>query len=631
MLDYSAILEAIPGRALLVDEAASVLCWNATALSDALCDDELREAPRRLLEEALPDVGADTVQAISKAVQLGRPVGFRGAGKDESVSFDAWPCGSSDGLKVALITYEAPPDGPRVGTLVSESEQRYRKLVELLPEGVVVHSRGIVRFVNPAAVRLWHAESREALEGAEYMPLLHPDDRAFVQERIDRIYRRGESSALREYRILPLDGGVVNIEAAGTLISYEGRPANLVLFRDITARKVAEAQLRDTMDRYRDLFEDSPLALWEEDWSLVRRYLDESRASGVDDLVAHLDSTDAAVARCSSLMQLTDANKACVLFYGARDKAEALDNMERLLPEEAGIVRAALVGLLEGKSRVVCEGLTHTLTGERRDVVYHFKVSPGCESTWDKIIVSVIDLTIQKNAERRLIRLNEMLQKEESERRLLSQRLIEIGDNDRRGMAMELHDHFGQMLTSLKMDLEHIASDVLPRDPSLAERIEGAVGKTIQTITDLKRLASGLMPDMIENLGLAPALRDLVEGARDAGGIEIVFFCNRVSEDLGLEKELAIYRIAQECLNNVLKHAHATRVFVSLVEFPGALSLSIEDNGGGFSPAADSDSLSNGGGLGLHIMRERVSQFGGELTIESEPGRGVMIMAELPL
>jgi signal transduction histidine kinase len=287
--------------------------------------------------------------------------------------------------------------------------------------------------------------------------------------------------------------------------------------------------------------------------------------------------------------------------------------------------------MAEGRRRVVSEGLTHTLAGEERHVIYHFSVSPGCEDTWDKVIVSVIDLTAQKQIERRLMEVNARLEKEEAQRRLLSQSLMEISENDRRGVAMELHDHFGQMMTTLKLNLEILAAGLEGADPLLLARLDEATAKATQTITDLKKFASGLMPSMIENLGLIPSLQALIDDVRGSASLEVQFFSSGISGRFDREKELALYRIAQESINNVVKHAHARKVHVNLISNGGSASLSIEDDGVGFAYSEEAYMLWRGGPLGLHIMRERAVQFGGELTIDSRPGQGVHVLAEIPL
>jgi signal transduction histidine kinase len=320
-----------------------------------------------------------------------------------------------------------------------------------------------------------------------------------------------------------------------------------------------------------------------------------------------------------------------VRFYGARDRAELMTNMEKLFPKESDIIRESLIAMARGQRYVVTEGVTRTLANEERHVIYHFSVLPGCEETWETVMASVIDLTAQKQVELRLTELNARLEKEEAQRRLLSQRLMVMIENDRRGVAMELHDHFGQVMTTLKLDLEMLAAGLQDADPKLRLRVEDAAAKATRTIGDLKVMASGLMPSTIENLGLMPALQALIDDVRSSTELDIHFFSSGVPERFDHEKELALYRIAQESINNIVKHAGARRVDVNLVQKDGVVSLSVEDDGVGFAYDEETKQLWQGGPLGLHIMRERATQFGGELTLDARPGEGAHVLVEIPV
>jgi PAS domain S-box-containing protein len=623
----AAVTAAIPHAVLVVDMAGNVRFANDAAQQrgSAQCD----EPEPRMVQSFFPCLGERIDEAVRTAVATSSPVFLREEG-EESLMFSVWPLQAHGRGEVRAVVVALPTRGvPESELELRESEERYRKLVELLPDAIMVHVGGRVVYINAAGVRLWGAPSSDDVEGRPHIDLIHPDDREFVRQRVHQI-DKGDKSPLREYRILRLDGGVVHVEAAGTAVTYRGEPANLVMFRDITLRKEAEEKLRENISRYRSLFVNSPIALWEEDWSDCKSYLEDVSRMGDCSAEAYLADPDA-VACCYSFLRLKDANRACVEFYGARDKLELMAHMEQLFPEELSTIRSGLVAMAAGKRVVATEGVTRTIMGEKRDVIYHFTLSPGYEDNWAKVIVSVIDLTSQKQAERSLRAVNERLQREEAQRRRLSQRLMEMSENDRRNVAMELHDHFGQMISTQKMDLELIASNLSDADPSILARVHDAIGRATQTINDLKGFAAGLMPSMIENLGLVPSLQALVDDVRGRTGMDIQFFSNLNSERLQPEKELALYRIVQEGLNNVVKHAGARRVFVNLIRQEDALSVSIEDNGVGFAYSEGDYRLWSGGPLGLHIMRERVVQFGGELTIDSRPGEGTHILAEIPL
>ncbi len=625
------VADASPHPAYVVTPGGAIVAMNTAAAQSPARRTEAGVTGTALADHFPSSSGAVLAAAMAEAIRTAQTVVARVPAEQHETLCIIHPLVGDSGAAEMLAVFVLPANGgQRSASELRESEERYRKLVELLPDAIMVHSQGKVEYLNAAGARLWGGDSPRVFVGMSYWDLVHPDDRAFVQERVHRI-EQGVESPLREYRIVRLDGGVVSIEAAGTLISYRGKPANLVMFRDITARKEAEARLRDTLTRYRSLFENSPISLWEEDWSGFISHLKELRAAGFADFAAYLNDHPEELSYCFSLLRLKDANRACVRFYGARTRAELMTNMERLFPEESAIIRESLIAVSRGQHYVVAEGLTHTLAGEERHVIYHFSVLPGHEDTWETVLASVIDLTTQKQVERRLTEVNTRLEKEEAERRLLSQRLMDMIENDRRSVAMELHDHFGQLMTTLKMDLEILEAGLEGADPALRSRVEDAASKATKTIGDLKSLASGLMPSMIENLGLIPALQALIDDVRTSTALEIHFFSSGFSRRFDHEKELALYRIAQESINNVVKHATARKVYVNLVETGGMASLSIEDDGVGFAFDEEATALWRGGPLGVHIMRARAVQFGGELTIDTRPGHGVHVLAEIPL
>lgn len=616
-------LRALPHPVYLVTAAAAVVAANEAALQ-TLDGEAAAGTPAGRLPAAF---GAGLHRDIREAAALATVVVHCAADPSGPLCL-IQPLPLPAGEPPLLAVIALPGGGGRERALF-ESEQRYRKLVELLPDAIMVHAEGRVEYLNAAGARLWGGDSPQPFLGMPHLDLVHEEDREFVRARVHRI-EQGDESPLREYRIRRLDGVAVPVEAAGTLISYGGRPANLVMYRDITARKEAEARLRDTLSRYRGLFENSPISLWEEDWSGLRRYLDGLAAAGVTDFAARLADPEE-LRRCFSLLRLKDANRASVRFYGARTRGELLTHLEKLFPEETETIRQTLAAVAGGQRYVVVEGVTYTLAGAERHVVYHFSVLPGSEHSWETVIVSVIDLTEQKLVERSLTELNIRLGKEEAERRQLSQTLMDMIEDDRRRLAMELHDHFGQVLTTLKLELEMLGAEVAAVNPRLGVRVERAAATATGTIADLKSLAAGLMPTMIEDLGLIPALQALVDGLRDSAGLDIHFFSNGITGRFDREKELALYRIAQESLNNVLKHARARRVDLNLLNKDGWASLSVEDDGVGFACDEDGRDAGPCGGMGLQIMRARAVKFGGELTIDTRPGEGVHILAEIPL
>ena len=236
-----------------------------------------------------------------------------------------------------------------------------------------------------------------------------------------------------------------------------------------------------------------------------------------------------------------------------------------------------------------------------------------------------------KRREDDLKRANKELLTQHEERKILSKRLIDLLERDRDQVAIELHDHIGQILTSLKINLEVIQGQLGSEHSGLESRIRISRERAVQALRDTKNISRGLKPSILDSLGLISSLRELFNEIETDTGIIIKFFTRKVPNRFEKEKELAIYRIVQEALNNIIKHAHASTVFANLIRKDDKLSLSIEDNGVGFDLEKAMKIASGKGPLGLLIMKERAVQLHGEFNIESDIGKGTHLLVEIPI
>jgi PAS domain S-box-containing protein len=208
---------------------------------------------------------------------------------------------------------------------------------------------------------------------------------------------------------------------------------------------------------------------------------------------------------------------------------------------------------------------------------------------------------------------------------ILSQRLVEVQESERRYIARELHDEIGQALTGLKLVL-----DMAARSPGedIGDSLREALALVDGLMTQVRNLSLDLRPTMLDDLGLLPALLWHCGRYTDRTGIHVDFrHTNLEGRRFGPKVETAAYRIVQEALTNVARHADVDEVAVRLWTEQGILNVRIEDQGAGFDPehamAAESS--------GLVGMRERAILLGGSLTIESTPGAGTRLAAQLPL
>jgi two-component system, NarL family, sensor histidine kinase DevS len=200
-------------------------------------------------------------------------------------------------------------------------------------------------------------------------------------------------------------------------------------------------------------------------------------------------------------------------------------------------------------------------------------------------------------------------------------RLIEGQELERRRLARELHDETGQALTSVLLGLKAVetADDVPAALASLRELVVG-------TLQDVRRLAVELRPKALDDFGLVPAVERLVETFTSSTGIVVQFEARLGEERLPSEVETTLYRVVQEALTNVAKHAGARTVSVVLGRRDSSATAVVEDDGEGFG-RADEDA----GGIGLAGMRERLALLDGRLVVESDPASGTTLVAEVPL
>jgi signal transduction histidine kinase len=220
--------------------------------------------------------------------------------------------------------------------------------------------------------------------------------------------------------------------------------------------------------------------------------------------------------------------------------------------------------------------------------------------------------------------------REQGLRRTVARQLISLLEKERKRLAMELHDELGQTLTTLKMDAEMLLEE-FGRGGEAGERLRRHAAKLASAIDQVRRISCGLRPSNLDALGLEPALRLLAGELERSGEVKIGLFFKGMEERLDPSLELAVYRIVQEALTNVVRHAKAERAYVNVLHRPGGLSIVVEDDGRGFEADAGEGHPAGRGGLGLLTMRERAEQFDGRIWIESRPHRGTCVTAEIPL
>ena len=211
--------------------------------------------------------------------------------------------------------------------------------------------------------------------------------------------------------------------------------------------------------------------------------------------------------------------------------------------------------------------------------------------------------------------------------RELSRFLESVREDERTKLAREMHDELGQTLTALKIDLSWLARRLPQEQESLLEKTESMDELIDGAIQTVKRIATELRPGVLDDLGLADAIEWQTQEFGKRTDITFRFSASPEQVIVDRDRSTAIFRICQEALTNVVRHADATRVSVSLKKGPGRVSLRIRDNGKGIEESQILDPRA----FGLLGMRERARVWGGEVTISGAPGKGTLVAVSIPL
>jgi PAS domain S-box-containing protein len=226
----------------------------------------------------------------------------------------------------------------------------------------------------------------------------------------------------------------------------------------------------------------------------------------------------------------------------------------------------------------------------------------------------------RKEAQRRL-------EESQAQLRRLSAHLQAAREEERIRIAREIHDELGQALAGLKMDVAWLQRSLARQAPAISSKLEDMSVLIDGTVQAVRRISAELRPSLLDDLGLAAAIEWQLDEFRERTGLECLFTSNLKDTALEADSATALFRIFQEALTNVARHAHATQVTVKLDEGPDSLTLCIQDNGRGISE----EEMQAAKSFGLLGMRERVYLLEGEIDLHGAPGQGTTVTVRIPL
>ena len=507
-------------------------------------------------------------------------------------------------------------------------------------------------YISPAVEKLSGFTPEEALRQPT-SEIITPDSRLLIQQLLAQELLVLQEQRVGRTRIVELslirkDGSVVPTETTlSVAMNAPGQYQIVGISRDITDRKRAEQASRANEARFRSLFEDSPLSLWEEDYSAVLGRLKNLRASGVSDFEDYLIQHPEVVEECLGLARITNVNKATLALFGVASKTELLQNLTAFLPESAyKDYREQLVKIASGQQRFEMEILNQTLAGSVITLNLNWAVVPGCENDLSQVIVSLVDITARKQAEQELEQANQQLQ----ETLALAKEFARKAEmaNVAKGeflanMSHEIRTPMNGVIGMAGLLLDTPLDEEQRRFAETLRSSGEALLTVINDVLDFSKIEAGKLDlesldfdlqDLLGDFGMGMALR------AHEKGLELL-----CSLDPGAPSRLRgdpgrLRQILTNLVGNAIKFTKQGEVVVrasclSAEQAGVMLRFSIRDTGIGIPPEkiellfkkfsqtdASITREYGGSGLGLAICRQLAGLMGGEIGVESSPGHG---------
>ncbi|MEI7850913.1 MAG: PAS domain S-box protein [Kiritimatiellales bacterium] len=425
---------------------------------------------------------------------------------------------------------------------------------------------------------------------ADFLAVVHPDDRQKVKDALTQTAEQHAPYDM-EHRVIWPDRSVHHIAVRAQLFLDDGDQQLKIsgVCWDITDRKRAEDELRDAKGILQAAMDHSPAGIAVADAPSGKlRYVNKAalriRGGTHDEVVSGIGLDE----------------------YVASWKLFNIDGTPLPL-DEVPLARAIKYGEINQREFII-----RRPDGEDRIVFANAAPITDSQGKTNAAIVVFLDITGRRKAEERI--------------RLLAEHLQEVREEERKRIARELHDDIGQILTAIKIDLVGVQADCQCGGDA-KNKMADIQKLLLDGIQSVHALCRQLRPGALDDLDLSNALEGLMEDWKVRNLVECTICSDVDDEALSDEVKTAVFRMVQEALTNVSRYAQASKVEIHLVADEQAINVTITDNGRGMEPGAEDKPTS----FGLLGMRERIENLGGELGIESEPGKGTRIEGTIPL
>lgn len=591
----------------LLEKAAYGVTWARVETGHKLRDALMKQTWDLIISDyRLPQFDAPAALAVLQRTGLDIPFIVVSDDIGEDIAVSMMKNGAQDYLLKANLARLVPAvareladarsrrERQKAELALKESQAQLRGIIDSAMDAIItIDEDHCVVLFNPAAEAMFRCSAHEAIgELVErFIPLRlragHSEQvRKFAQTRVSkrRIYVPGAMSGLRA------DGTEFPAEASISQVSVFGNRYFTVIMRDITQREQAANEVRQSEARLINAQRIAKMGNWELD--IVH---DKLRWSDQIFEIFGIDKT-----------QFGNSFEAFLQCVHPQDRARMK------AAQQAAVAGAASLDI---EHRIVLPDGTIKIVHELGDLTRDSQGRPV------QLAGTVLDITERQHTAEAILQAKQRLQ-------VLSTRMLDIQETERRQFAHELHDEIGQSLTAIKISLQSLHRRL--HDDEARKRLEDIMDLAGQTLAQVRSMSIDLRPPQLDDLGLAAALRWNLGRQAAAGGFEAHFHSDLPAGRLASMIETTGYRISQEALTNVVKHAHAKNVTLRAEIRSGELYIVVQDDGRGFDVEGGRQAATDGFGFGLLGMEERVALAGGRLRIHSVATEGTRVEMWLP-
>ncbi len=548
------------------------------------------------------------------------------------------------------MQFRHPPVALRRDPAMQRSELRYRRLFEAAKDGILMLDPATRKITeaNPFILKLL-GYTRKQLLTKELWQIGLLKDEAASRAAFSELKSHGSI----RYENLPLRtkaGKHRQVEFVSNVYAEGDHKVIQCNIRDITQRKRTEEALRLSEERFRALFDLGPIAVYTcnlkgeiqdynrcaaQLWARKPERMDPSERFCGSHKLFLADGQQMAHANCPMAQVLSGKLAAVrdVEVQIERPNGARITVMVNIVPlkNEEGKTTGAIncfYDITERKRAQDALAAARIHLSDHADHLEHVvaKRTHDLTTTNRRLETSIDSIRKGRKQYQVLLFQSQTMQKK---LRHLTHQIISAQEEERKEISRELHDEVVQTLVGINVELSALTKGASVGVVTLKEKIARTQRLVENSVNAVHRFARELRPAVLDDLGLIPALHAYSKNLAERKNFKVQMTAFNGVEALGSAKRTVLFRVAQEALTNVARHAEATLVKLSITEIPGAIRMEIADNGQSF-PVGKVLLANNHKRLGLVGMRERVEMVGGSLTIESTPGQGTTVRAEIP-